>query len=139
MTRLFIPLLIIVAALITGCPKEAVMDTEASALHGAWAREGDIPGRQEADTLWFFSKGGKNFLTFHFSPAGGFNWPAEVETEYKFESNHLSLKDFSGGTDTFVPVESFEWITPKQEFRAKLYQIVHYMSADYRVTYHKVP
>lgn len=138
MTRLFITLLIITSTMITGCRKDAVTDTEASVFHGSWVREGDVPGRQGADTLWFFSKNGKDLLFFHYAPTGGANWPAQVETEYKFENDKLTLKDFSAGTNSFVPVESFQWISPKKEFSAKLYQIVHFMSADYRVTYRKV-
>jgi hypothetical protein len=139
MTRLFLLLLIIVAALITGCPKEEVMDTRASDFHGTWIRVDGVPGGAlPADTLWFSSKGGKDVLYFRFASIGGANWPADVETEYQFENNKLTLKDFSGGTNDFIPVESFQWITRKKEFSARLYKIVHFMSADYRVTYRKV-
>jgi hypothetical protein len=61
-----------------------------------------------------------------------------VETEYTFQKSKLALKDFTGGTNDLMPVESFEWIIPNELFSVKLYQIVHLMSADFRVTYRKV-
>lgn len=139
MTRLFLSLTIVISTLITGCPKDnTVLANDASALRGVWVREGDVPGRQPADTLLFFSKNGKDLLAYHFAPVGGANWPADVETEYKFENEKLSVLNSSGGSGHFVDVESFQWKIPNKEFSAKLYQIVHYMSASYTVTYRKL-
>jgi hypothetical protein len=138
MARLFLLPLILIAGLITGCPKEAARDMEAPALTGMWIREGDQPGREPADTLVFFTKNGKDLLSFHFATTAGAIYPADVETEYKFENSKLALKDFTGGTNNFIPVESFLWTIPNREFSVKLYQIVHLMSADYRVIYRKI-
>jgi hypothetical protein len=101
-----------------------------------WIREGDIPGRQPADTILFYTKNGKDLLFYHFSSTAGINWPASVEAEYKFENGKLSIKDSRISAD-FFPVESFEWLVPNKQFKVKLYQIVRYMSADYSVTYRK--
>jgi hypothetical protein len=138
MARLFCLLLILIAGLITACPKGAARDMEGPALNGRWIREGDLPGREPADTLVFFTENGKDLLAFYFSATAGAIYPSEVKTEYKFENSKLALKDFTGGTNDFIPVESFQWTIPNKEFSVKLYQIVHLMSADYRVTYRKI-
>lgn len=139
MHRLLFCLMIVVSLLVTGCPKgDTVSERNASALHGMWIREGDMPGHQMADTLLFFSKSGKNLLAYRFALTAGFNWPAEVETEFKFQDGKFSVLNSAGGGGHFVDVESFQWKVPNKEFTVKLYQIVHYMSASYTVTYQKV-
>ena len=73
----------------------------------------------------------------HESP--GPNWPTVAETEYKIDNGKLSYKDYSGTSHSFYTVESFEWITSHQRFSVKLHQVLLFMSADYRVTYQKLP
>jgi hypothetical protein len=132
MARFFL-VLIMTTAILSGCSKDAIKD--ASVLYGTWVKEG---GGLPADTLRFFSKGNKNMLAFEFSTTGGINWPAHVETEYRFSNNKLEVKAVPGGADDFFPADSFEWITKNREFSVKLYQVVQYISADYRVTYRKL-
>jgi hypothetical protein len=119
------------------CHKADVKENSQSEFQGMWIRDGDIPGRQPADTILFYKKDGKDLLFYHFSSTPGVNWPATVETEYKFENGKLSIKDNSGISADFFPIESFEWVIPKKQFKVKLYQIVRYMSADYSVTYRR--
>jgi hypothetical protein len=130
--RRFSLVIFVTAAILSGCNKDTI--TQASALYGTWVKEG---GGLPADTLRFFSIGNKNMLAFEFSSTGGVNWPAHVETEYRFSNERLEVKAISG-SDNFFPAESFKWITGKKEFSVKLYQIVQYISADYRVTYRKL-
>lgn len=132
MPRFFL-LFFVITAFFAGCEKDT--RTESDPLHGTWVKgSGGLP----ADTLRFFSKAGKNMLAFKFSATGGVNWPADVETEYRFSEGKLAIKAVSGGPDDFFPVDSFEWIVRNNEFSVKLYQVVQYMSADYRVTYRKL-
>jgi len=122
-----------------GCPKEAVLDKNATGFEGVWIRKGDGPGRQPADSLIFFTKNGRNLVSFYTGwPQGSFTAPAEVETEYKFENGKLSLKEYSSPGNNFFPLNSFQWIVPNMEFTVRQYQILHFMSADYYVTYQKV-
>ena len=86
----------------------------------------------------FFQKNDKNIIAFEFGPTGGINWPAHVEAEYSFSNGKLAIKDLSGSTNEFFAADSFEWIAIKKEFSIKLYQLVQYISADYRVTYRKL-
>jgi hypothetical protein len=125
--------LLIVAALLFGCSKDASM--EESSLYGTWVKEG---GGLPADTLRFFSKDNKNIVAFEFSPTRGINWPENVEAEYSIVNDKLAIKDASGTTNEFFIADSFEWIQIKKEFSVKLYQIVQYISADYRATYRKL-
>lgn len=128
----FFPLVLTIAVFLSGCDKGEL--TEASALHGTWVKgSGGLP----ADTLRFFSKAGKNMLAFKLSATGGVNWPADVETEYRFSNGKLTVKAV-GGADQYFPADSFEWIVKNEEFSVKLYQIVQYISADYKVTYRKL-
>jgi hypothetical protein len=123
-----------------GCDKKGSSsnpDPE-TALLGTWVRVDDTPGSQPADTLRFFRKNGKDLLAFYCAGSPGPNWPSQAETEYKFNSGKLSYKDYSGTNSDFHTVESFEWITKEKAFSVKLYQILLYMSADYRVTYQKI-
>ena len=131
MVRFFL-FVLSVTSILSGCDKGEL--TEASALHGTWVKEtGGLPG----DTLRFFAKEGKNMLAFRFGTTAGFNWPADVETEYRFSNGKLSVKAVDGAGQYF-PADSFEWIVKNREFRVKLYQIVQYISADYKVTYRKL-
>ena len=129
----FILLFFLIGAILSGCSKDAT--SGASALYGTWVKEG---GGLPADTLRFFSKENKNIVSFEFGVTGGVNWPAHVETEYRFSNGKLAVKEISGGSNDFFPAESFEWITRNKEFSVKLYQVVQYISADYRVTYRKL-
>ena len=129
---------IITAAFLMGCLKEAIIDKTGSGLQGIWIKEGDIQGRQPADTLIFFTKNGKNMLSFYSAGSPGPNWPSHAETEYKYENGKLSFKDYSGTGNDFLNVESFQWLKADKEFSVKLYQILLFMSADYRVTYRKI-
>ena len=132
MARIFL-LLFMTVAILGGCRKDA--DTDASALYGTWVKEG---GGLPADTIRFFSKANKNMLAFEFGGTGGVNWPAHVETEYRFSNDKLEVKEISGSADDFFAADSFQWITRNKEFSVKLYQVVQYISADYRVTYRKL-
>lgn len=109
-----------------------------TALQGTWVRVDDAPGRQPADTLRFLRKNGKNMLAYYSAGSPGPDWPSQAETEYKFDNGKLSYKLFAGSNSEFLTVDSFQWITNEKEFSVKLYQILLYMSADYRVTYQKI-
>ena len=137
MNRSFFVLMMAVTFFIIGCNKKENNSTD-SALLGTWVRVGDAPGRQPADTLRFLKKNGKDVLAFYCAGSPGPNWPSEAETEYKFDQEKLSFKDYSGTSPDFYNVESFEWVTKDKQFSVKLYQILLYMSADYRVTYQKI-
>ncbi|MBC7827655.1 MAG: hypothetical protein H7122_07920 [Chitinophagaceae bacterium] len=130
--------LIIAATLLAGCLKQAAIDKTTSGLKGIWVTEGDIQGRQPADTLVFFTKNGKNMLSFYSAGSPGPNWPSHAETEYRYENGKLSFKDYSGASTDFLNVESFQWTIADKVFSVKLYQVLHFMSADYRVTYRKI-
>jgi hypothetical protein len=131
MVRFFFVLSIVIV--FSSCGKDEI--TEAPALYGTWVKAtGGLP----ADTLRFFSKGGKDMLAFKLSATGGVNWPANVETEYRFSNGKLSVKAVSGSANEYFPADSFEWIEANKKFNVKLYQIVQYISADYRVSYRKV-
>jgi hypothetical protein len=108
------------------------------ALLGSWVRVDDAPGRQPADTLRFFRRDGKDLLAFYNAGSPGTGWPFQTETEYKFDNGKLSYKVYPDSNSDFYTVESFEWITKEKVFSVKLYQIILYMSADYRVTYQKI-
>jgi len=138
MRSIFFAFLITAIFFIAGCTKNACSNAEA-AFPGTWVIADDAPGRQPADTLHFFRKNGKNVIAFYSAGSPGPNWPSQTETEYKFENGKLLYKDYSGTSADFFTVDSFEWVTAEKKFSVKLYQILLYMSADYRVTYQKVP
>ena len=128
----------VVALCITACTEKAAVNLEPETLHGVWVRENDLPGREPADTLTFFSKNGKNFLSFYSFGSPGPNWPEYAETEYRFQNGKLSYRSYVGNNNTFFDVESFQWISPGKSFSVKLHQVLLFMSADYRVTYQKL-
>ena len=131
-------LFLIISTSFTGCTKRATSGKPLEPLHGVWVREGDTPGRDAADTLTFAVKNGKNILSFYPVGSPGPNWPSHAETEYRFENGKLSYRNYFNTDNDFFEVESFQWEAPEKSFSVKLYQVVRYMSADYRVTYRKV-
>ena len=130
-------LLFVTMISITGCTK-AVSNKTPPPLEGVWVKEGDTPGMHPADTLTFTWKNGKNILKFYSAGSPGPNWPAFAETEYRFENGKLSYRNYFGTDNDFFEVDSFQWVTPQDIFSVKLYQILRFMSADYRVTYRKL-
>ena len=122
----------------SGCTKKAASNKPAGPLEGIWVREGDTPGMHPADTLTFTRKNGKDVLSFYSAGSPGPNWPTYAETEYRFENAKLYYRKYSDTDNAFFEVESFQWITPQKSFSVKLYQVLGFMSADYRVTYRKV-
>jgi len=124
----------------TGCEKKATYsETNPNAvLLGTWVRKDDTPGRQPADTLVFAKKGDKYLLTFFCSGAPAPNWPTLAETNYKIENGKLLFQDYSTTSAAYYTADSFEWITEGEQFSIQLYQLLLYMSADYRVTYQKL-
>ena len=131
-------LLLVTTTVVCGCTKRAVTNKAAGSLEGVWVREGDTPGMHPADTLTFARKNGKNVLSFYSAGSPGPNWPTFAETEYRFENGKLYYRNYSDSDNGFLEVESFKWITPQKSFSLKLYQVLRFMSADYRVTYIKV-
>jgi hypothetical protein len=120
------------------CTREATSTKPQEPLQGVWVRDGDLPGMNPADTLIFAVKNGKNMLSFYSAGSPGPNWPSHAETEYRFENGKLNYRNYFGTDNDFFEVESFQWVALEKSFNVKLYQIVRYMSADYRVTYRKV-
>ena len=131
-------LFLIMSALVTACTKKAVSNQPTAPLQGVWVREGDVPGMDPADTLTFAVKNGKNILSFYSAGSPGPNWPTYAETEYRFANGKLNYRNYFGTDNDFFEVESFQWVATEKSFSVKLYQLVRYMSADYRVTYRKV-
>ena len=127
-----------IGSILFSCGKKAVPEKDQSLLEGTWVRESDPPGRQPADTLRFVESNGQQKLRFYSAGSPGFNWPDNADTEYSFQGGKLSFKDYSGNSSNVLEVESFEWIEPGKSFSVKLYQVLLYMSADYRVTYKRV-
>ena len=120
------------------CTEKAISTQSPMPLNGVWVREGDTPGKDPADTLVFAVKNNKKTLSFYSAGSPGPNWPSYAETEYRFENGKLTYRNYFSSDNDFFEVESFEWVSPEKSFSVKLYQIVRYMSADYRVTYRKV-
>ena len=127
----------IISALVLGCPNKPVLN-QATDFHGIWIRDGDSIGRQPADTLFFFTKDGKNLLAFYSAGSPGPNWPSQVETEYEFESGTFSFRNYSGNSNEFLKVRSFQWVAQAKGFTVKLHEILLYISADYSVSHRKV-
>ena len=130
--------MLLVLANVAGCPKKDVLNASEAALQGMWIRVDDTPGLQPADTIRFFTKNGKNLMAFKCVGCPATIAPAHIETEFKFENSILSFRDYTGQSNDFRNVESFQWITSEKEFSVKLYQFLVFMSADYRVNYKKV-
>ena len=135
MGKISIPFLVLIAVLVTGCSKKSTTATTTNDLKGFWVLEGDTTGLGSADTLFFSEKNGKRLLNFYTGPGLGGNLPRWVETEYKFENGKLSYIDYLGSSNKFRDVESFQWLEPGKKFSVKRYQILGFISADYRVTY----
>lgn len=129
-------ILFIIGGLIS-CTERASVHGQAGSLYGRWVRENDQPGREPADTL-IFSKNGKNILRFYLADSLAAGWPGYAETEYRLEGGKLSYRNYVGNDDAFFTVESFQWVEPQKVFSVKLYQLVRFMSADYRVTYRRI-
>ena len=129
---------LLVSTSLARCTREATSTMPQEPLQGVWVRDGDTPGMNPADTLIFAVKNGKNMLSFYSAGSPGPNWPSHAETEYRFENGKLNYRNYFGTDNDFFEVESFQWVAPEKSFSVKLYQIVRYMSADYRVTYRKV-
>lgn len=136
--RVFYCTIFILTVILIACGKKQVPANSQEMLEGVWVREFDNPGRQPADTLEFSNENGKNILRFYCAGSPGPNWPSEARTEYRFGNEKLSYKDYSGSGSDFYQVESFQWVKPGKTFSVKLYQVLLYMSADYRVTYQKI-
>lgn len=131
-------LLFLVSTSFAGCTEKAISTQPPEPLLGVWVREGDAPGKDPADTLVFAVKNNKNIMSFYSAGSPGPNWPSNAETEYRFEHGKLNYRNYFGSDNDFFEVESFQWVSPEKSFSVKLYQIVRYISADYRVTYQKV-
>ena len=130
--------ILLVSTSLARCTREATSIKPQEPLQGVWVRDGDAPGMDPADTLIFAVKNGKNMLSFYSAGSPGPNWPSHSETEYRFENGKLNYRNYFGTDNDFFEVESFQWVSPEKSFSVKLYQIVRFMSADYRVTYRKV-
>ncbi|HVG15383.1 MAG TPA: hypothetical protein VM935_10500 [Chitinophagaceae bacterium] len=141
MCRTFFAVLTAATFFLTCCNKKESNSNAnpGTALLGTWVRVDDPPGRQPADTLHFLRRNGKDLLAFYCAGSPGPNWPSQAETEFKFDNGKLIFKDYSGTTSDFYTVESFQWVTIDKQFSVKLREILLYMSADYRVTYQKIP
>ena len=137
MSKIILLLFVIITAM-TGCAKKAISGKTSESLEGVWVREGDTPGLHPADTLTFALKSGKKILSFYSAGSPGPDWPTFAETEYRFENGKLTYRNYFGTDNDFFEVESFQWVTPQKTFSVKLYQILRFMSADYRVTYRKL-
>ncbi len=120
------------------CTEKAMVTQPEEPLQGVWVREDNAPGRGPADTLTFSKKSDKNILSFYSAGSPGPNWPEYAETEYRFQNGKLSYRNYFGTDNEFFEVQSFQWITPGKSFSVKLYQILAFMSADYRVTYRRI-
>lgn len=131
-------LLFVTITSISGCNKRAVSNKMVGPLEGIWVKEGDTPGMHPADTLTFTMRNGKNILSFYSAGSPGPNWPTYAETEYRFENGKLFYRNYFATDNDFFEVQSFQWITAQKSFSVKLYEVLRFMSADYRVTYTKV-
>lgn len=120
---------------ITACKKEKQSDEQQ--LHGTWVRVG-TDGTGPAATLVFSEENGKNMLHFNCSGSPGPNWPTTANTTYSIQNGKLMYVDYSNSSGTVYAADSFTWITKGEEFEIKLYQLLLYMSADYKVRYKKV-
>ena len=137
MTKLYFLIISLCSCVLAACPKQTIND-ETQSLSGTWVREGDMPGRQPADTLFFSQKDGKPSLSFYSAGSPGPGWPSEAKTEYQFQNDKLSFRDYSGNSNDLFKVESFQWLERGKSFSVKLHHLLLYMSADYRVTYKKI-
>jgi len=138
MSKAIFLLLVVIAFHLIACTKKATVAKQEEPLRGVWVREDSPPGREPADTLTFSIKGGKNILSFYSAGSPGPDWPEQAETEYQFKNGKLFYRNYFGTDNDFFEVESFQWITPEKSFSVKLYQILRFMSADYKVTYRKI-
>jgi hypothetical protein len=138
MSRSLFLLYTVFSLCLTACTEKATVTTQPEPLQGIWVREDNLPGRGPADTLTFSTKNGKNILSFYSAGSPGPNWPEHAETEYRFQNGKLSYRNYFGTDNEFFEVESFQWISPQKSFSVKLYQVLRFMSADYRVTYRRV-
>ena len=129
---------LLVSFCITACTEKTSVAIKPESLHGLWVRENDLPGREPADTLAFFSKNGQNMLSFYSAGSPGPDWPEHAETEYRLQNNKLGYRNYFGGDNAFFEVKSFEWVTPEKSFSVRLHEVLRFMSADYRVTYRKL-
>ncbi len=123
------------ALLLTGCGKAPI--SEEDQILGTWVKVGS-DGTGPAGTLQFTLKNGKHVLQFNCSGSPGPSWPSTAETEYKFQNGKLTFINYADPSLGFYSAESFNWTSEGQEFEVKLYQLLHYMSADYTVKYRKV-
>ena len=120
----------VIALTIGSCKKEQEMEN--TRLTGIWIR-----GTNVGDTLYFTVKNGKNVLRFNasFNPAV----PAVTETEYSYQNNKLSLRNFMAAQNDFYIIESFNWKQEGKEFEVLGFEIFPFMSSTQtRFTYRKV-
>ena len=120
---------------VSACKKQN-SDLEAR-IYGTWVMEGDIPGKSPADTIIFYRQNNQNLLKFfggNGSPGPG--GPSEVVTEFKCEGNKLYYKDYLDPRTEFIEIGSLQW-SDDRHFNLKFYELLQYISADYRVYYEK--
>jgi hypothetical protein len=117
------------------CKKEKQSDEQQ--LEGTWVRVG-TDGTGPAGTLVFSEVNGRKMLQFNCSGSPGPGWPTTANTTYSIGNGKLSFVDYSNNNGTVYVADSFTWITKGEEFEIKLYQLLLYMSADYKVQYKKV-
>ena len=117
------------------CKKEKQSDE--AQLHGTWVRVG-TDGTGPAATLVFSQVNGTNKLQFDCSGSPGPAWPTTANTTYSIVNGKLRFIDYSNSNGIVYTADSFTWITKGEEFEIKLYQLLLYMSADYKVRYKKV-
>jgi hypothetical protein len=128
--------IIILVILISACRKNET--SSQLRIYGTWVRQGDVPGKAPADTLIFYKQNNQNLLKFYLgngSPGSGF--PSEVITDFKLEGSKIFYKDYLSPQAEFREIKSFQW-TDDTHFNLKFYELVVYISADYRVYYEKV-
>lgn len=121
--------------LLSSCSKATVSGEDQ--LLGTWVMVG-TDGSGPAGTLQFSIKNGMHVLQFDCSGSPGPNWPSNAETEYKFQNGKLSFINYSNSSLGFYSADSFNWTVKDQEFEVKLYQLLHYISADYTVKFKRV-
>ena len=126
----FIPALIILAVLFTGCEKNNVGG--GAALYGVW-----VKGSNFGDTLWFMKKNGYDILR----KAESFNvsMPVYSEKQYQFENGRLRIQTFAPSSTDFYDIDSFTWTQPGTEFKVQGIQLFMFMSSmNTYFTYHKL-
>ena len=126
-----------------GCSKsrtdQACFADSETDLTGVWVVEGDGPDREPADTLRFTRNGNNTLLSFYCDGSPGPDWPEFANTPYRFQQGKLSYLDYSNQTGDEIEVESFQWVEPGRSFSVLRYEILTYISADYRVRYTRLP